>query len=116
MNLVKSIKNDFLEKRIKPIFPEATIDDIVFNEYLGMYNGNFITIISYKKDIDETNKIKIEIEKLIFNITKGNNLFVWKNGGFKLLREVYNNKTISLEELKEIHYFHINKNLQPKLV
>lgn len=113
--LVNQVKQSYLDGFIKINRADATLEDVVIKDYLGIYNGNFVAVLYDKNNsIFKDVSISYKIAYLDFSYSYGYPIFVWKNGECSLLHEAYEQGEITNRNLRDIYYLYHNKHLQQK--
>lgn len=114
--LVNQVKQSYLDGFIKRNRADATLEDVVIKDYLGIYNGNFVAVF-----YDVKNSIFIDrlnpryIDGMDFSYSEGYPILVFKNGVFYSLTKVYRDGEITKDDLESIHKLYHNKHLQQKI-
>lgn len=85
--------------------PEATIDDITFHQFFGIYDGSLVAVFygGQYRDNFPSNEILKEIDGFIFSWTNGYPILVWNNGILFELEQAYEQKLLTKENLITIH-------------
>ena len=77
------IKQDYLEHRVKPNFPDATIEDVWIERYYGTYGipGEECVVVMMNSNYDEYEDVpsKINIHGKLFHFENENRILVWKD-------------------------------------
>lgn len=109
VEMVTKVKQSYLDTFIKEEWPDATIEDILMKEYLGIYNGYFVGVF-YKLNSRFTDLLHpCEIDGLDFSYSEGYPILVWKNEIFYELSKVYVEGNISKNDLDTIYYLYSSK-------
>lgn len=94
-------KQTYLETVLKPEHPEATINDVSFRPFLGIYNGSLVAMFyggQYHGLFPEF-VYSIEIAGLTFAWSNGYPILVWNDGKINSLTAAYEQGLLTKENL-----------------
>ena len=97
-------KQTYLDNSLKTDNPEATIDDVSFMPFLGIYNDSLVAVFYGGKyhgpQIERV--VELEIEGLDFSYSYGYPILVWKNNSIISLAEAYEQGLLTKANLNTI--------------
>lgn len=98
-------KETYLTTVLKIKNPEATIDDVTFMSFLGIYNGSLVAIFYGGKyhGLFFDRVIGLEIEGLDFSYSDGYPILVWNNDKIHSLAEAYEQELLTKANLEAIY-------------
>ena len=102
--LIEDAKKKYFELYIKPNMRDATINDVLLFNYLGMYHNDCLVGVFIDKNavyIDE--ELSVKILDYTFYYSYGYDILVFHKGLFYSLQQSYEDGFISLDDLSEIY-------------
>ncbi len=102
--LINLAKKDFLNFGIKCYREDATIDDVLLSNYLGLYNNSIVGVfIDHDFSYSIESPIKCDIAGYDFDHIRGHGLSVYHNGSFYPLKYAFDDGLIGIDELEIIY-------------
>lgn len=99
-----------MNKFIKPIRENSTVEDVWVFEYLGTYGDSYVAVILDRQNCLFTEQEYVmKIENLEFAYSNGYLIYVYSNGIFLILDEAYKNNIISYNQLVQIYNKYYNR-------
>lgn len=91
IRIERAAKQSFLDLYIKPKYPNATVDDIVFRKFLGIYDGSLVAIFEYNNKEYKAPEYfyATQIEEYLFLESTRYPILVWNAGYFYSLHMAY---------------------------
>ena len=105
-------KQTYLASILKTEHSEATINDVSFRPFLGIYEDSLVAVFyggQYHGDFPDV-EVGYELEGLEFAFSKGYSILVWNNGDIYDLPAAYAQNLLTKENLVLIHdtYYNID--------
>ncbi len=103
-------KQTYLDKVLKAKNSNATIDDVSFSPFLGIYNGSLVAIFyggQYHGVFTEVED-SYELEGLVFAFSRGYPILVWNDGDIYELPDACEQGLLIKENLSTIHNLYYN--------
>lgn len=108
--LYNEVCEAYLNKFIKPIRENSTVEDVWVFEYLGTYGDSYVAVILDRQNCLFTEQEHVmKIENLEFAYSNGYLIYVYSNGIFLILDEAYKNNIISYNQLVQIYNKYYNR-------
>ena len=108
--LYNEVCEAYLNKFIKPIRENSTIEDVWVFEYLGTYGDSYVAVILDRQNCLFTEQEYVmKIENLEFAYSNGYLIYVYNNGAFLILDVAYKNNIISHDQLVQIYNKYYNR-------
>lgn len=108
--LYNEVCEAYLNKFIKPIRENSTVEDVWVFEYLGTYGDSYVAVILDRQNCLFTEQEYVmKIENLEFAYSNGYLIYVYSNGIFLILDEAYKNNIISYNQLVQIYDKYYNR-------
>lgn len=108
--LYNEVCEAYLNKFIKPIRENSTVEDVWVFEYLGTYGDSYVAVILDRQNCLFTEQEHMmKIENLEFAYSNGYLIYVYSNGIFLILDEAYKNNIISYNQLVQIYNKYYNR-------
>jgi len=108
--LYNEVCEAYLNKFIKPIRENSTVEDVWVFEYLGTYGDSYVAVILDRQNCLFTEQEYVmKIENLEFAYSNGYLIYVYSNGIFLILDEAYKNNIISYNQLVQIYNKYYNR-------
>lgn len=108
--LYNEVCETYLNKFIKPIRENSTVEDVWVFEYLGTYGDSYVAVILDRQNCLFTEQEYVmKIENLEFAYSNGYLIYVYSNGIFLILDEAYKNNIISYNQLVQIYNKYYNR-------
>lgn len=108
--LYNEVCEAYLNKFIKPIRENSTVEDVWVFEYLGTYGDSYVAVILDRQNcIFTEQEYVMKIENLEFAYSNGYLIYVYSNGIFLILDEAYKNNIISYNQLVQIYNKYYNR-------
>lgn len=105
-DIEEEVKRDYLYRFVSD--EDATIDDVKFSHFYGMYDECLVANINYKGHAGMQIYYERKIEGMVFEIPSPSyDIQVWKKNKFYDLEEAYEDGTLTLEDIKTIHSLHL---------
>ena len=88
---------------------DATVDDITFKPFLGIYGGSLVAVFYGNKyhGVHFEHVISLEINGLDFSYSNGYPVLVWNNNSISTLEEAYGQGLLSKANLESVHSLYI---------
>jgi|GEM_PF-6438676 len=103
-------KQSYLDIFLKAEHPEATINDVSFRPFLGIYNDNLVAVFyggQYHGDFPDVEE-EVEIADLIFAWSRGYPILVFSDTDMYELVQAYSQGLLTKENLISIHNIYYN--------
>lgn len=108
--LYNEVCEAYLNKFIKPIRENSTVEDVWVFEYLGTYGDSYVAVILDRQNCLFTEQEYVmKIENLEFAYSNGYLIYAYNNGTFLILDEAYKNNIISYDQLVQIYNKYYNR-------
>ena len=112
-------KQTYLNTILKPKHPEATIADISFTPFLGIYDSSLVAIFyggQYHGMFPEVED-SYELEGLVFAFSRGYPILVWNDEKISDLPAAYAQGLLTKENLMMIHnlYYQVSDGMEDKM-
>lgn len=108
--LYNEVCEAYLNKFIKPIRENSTVEDVWVFEYLGTYGDSYVAVILDRQNCLFTEQEYVmKIENLEFPYSNGYLIYAYNNGTFLILDEAYKNNIISYNQLVQIYNKYYNR-------
>jgi hypothetical protein len=96
------IKQDYLEFHTKPMYPDATVDDIEIKKYYGTYGG-CVAVLMTDNYTGYSQALETEVvDGITIQYFDSNKMLIWKNGNFHHLQEAYDEGLLTKDDLSLI--------------
>ena len=115
INAIEKVKvqarQTYLNTIIKPRYPDATIADVSFRPFLGVYSNSLVAIFYGGQYHGSQIAVEVteEIENIIFAYSSGYPILVWNDGKISSLTAAYEQGLLTKENLTTIHNLYIGK-------
>jgi hypothetical protein len=101
-------RQTYLNTIVKPRYPDATIADVSFSPFLGVYSDSLVAVFYggqyHGPHIDL--EVTEEIENIIFVYPSGYPILVWNDGKISSLTAAYEQGLLTKENLTTIQYLY----------
>ena len=108
--IMKQAKQTYLETVLKTDNPEATINDVTFTPFLGIYNGSLVAVFYGGKyhGPQYSFVVSLEIEGLDFSYSNGYPILVWNSNKIYDLAEAYEQGLLTKANLQTVNSLYPN--------
>ena len=108
--IMNKAKQTYLENFILHDYPDATIDDVTFEPFLGIYNDILVAVFYGGKYHGSFTDRVVEyiIDGFEFSYGNGSQIRVWNSGNIYELDEAYRQGMLAKENLVMIHNLYYN--------
>lgn len=106
--MIENAKQTYLATFLIGEHPEATIDDISFRPFMGVFSGNLVAVFfrGQYHGIHQDYVVETQIGHLAFEWGNGYPTLVWSDGIIYKLCEAFERDLLSIEDLEQIYNFY----------
>ena len=108
--ITNQAKQTYLDNYLKPDSPKATINDVSFWPFLGIYNDSLVAVFYGGKYHGEFTDyiVELEIEGLDFSYSNGYPILIWNNNNIISLAEAFQQELFTKDNLSMIYKLYRN--------
>jgi hypothetical protein len=96
------IKQDYLKSHVKPMYPDATVDNITILKYYGTYGGCVAVLMTDSHTLYAQVLGTEVVGGITIHYSDSNRMLIWKNGNFYHLQEAYKKGLLKKDNLIKI--------------
>ena len=106
--MITRIKTTYLNRYVKNVLKEATVDDIDMLRYYGEYNNAYVVMMDCGY-LGHFNWICVDkIANVTFTYSNSISILVWYEEDFYTLKEAYGHQLLTSSDLLDIAEYHNN--------
>ncbi len=107
--LYNEVCEAYLNKFIKPIRENSTVEDVWVFEYLGTYGDSYVAVILDRQNCDFPEVVNdYSIENFYFSYSVGYDIIVYKENEFLKLNEAYDCNILNIFDIEKIYKKYYN--------